>query len=103
MDQTFNMDRVRLTSFGVYLAGRYGGLQVICPTPIRVKEVICVSKFAITLCYKISGTRREIKFPLASLHDLDNVRTLSEVFPCKYGCTKYVRDYILSFFNDLKN
>ena len=45
----------------------------------------------------------EMKFPITFLHDLDNVKTLSEVFPCKYGCTKYIRDYILSSFNNLKN
>ena len=76
------MDRVRLTSFGVYRAGRFGGLEVICPAPTKVKEVICVNdKFAITLCYKISGAKQEIKFPVTFLHDLDSVRTLSEAFP----------------------
>jgi hypothetical protein len=71
------MDRVRLTSFGVYRAGRFGGLEVICPAPTKVKEVICVNdKFAITLCYKISGAKQEIKFPVTFLHDLDNVRAL---------------------------
>jgi hypothetical protein len=32
------MDRVRLTSFGVYQAGRFGGLEVINPTPLKLKR-----------------------------------------------------------------
>jgi hypothetical protein len=84
-----------LKDSGIYRVGRYGDIELICPTYIDIVKVGRVNNTVeINMCY--GKSKVEIKQDLTFFLDIKKVRTLSEEFRTIRGNTKYVKDYCLS-------